>query len=379
MILVAKQLIASFNLTEQYDLIGAEITAVVERVLKSGHYIMGPEVKAFENELARYLGAKHAIGVANGSDALLLALMALDIQPGDEVLVPTFTFFATAGAVARLGAVPVFCDIDLHTFNLDPTELEKRLTVRTRAIIPVHLYGQVADMDSIMNFASKHGLSVIEDAAQAIGASYHGKTACNFGDIGCLSFYPTKNLGACGDAGMVVTNDDNLAEKLRIMRTHGSKKKYHHVVPGFNSRLDELQAAILRVKLKHLDDWTAKRQAIAAFYNQALSDSCFAGRIMVPKEAPGNSHVYHQYTIRTEQRDALMEALATHGIGSTVYYPLCLHLQHVFAHLGGHPGDCPQAEKATETALSLPMYPELGQASLGQIIAAIRAFVQGQH
>ena len=376
---MAKQAIPSFDLTEQYGLIEADVMAAVERVLKSGHYILGPEVNAFESELAGYLGVRHAIGVANGSDALLLALMALGIQPGDEVLIPTFTFFATAGAVARLGAVPVFCNIDLNTFNLDPAELEKRLTAKTRAIIPVHLYGQVADMDAIMNFARQHGLSVIEDAAQAIGASYRGKTVCNFGDIGCLSFYPTKNLGACGDAGMVVTNDDPLAEKLRILRTHGSKKKYHHDVLGFNSRLDELQAAILRVKLNHLDDWMAKRQAIAAYYDQALSDSCFGGKVIAPQVAAGNRHVYHQYTIRAEQRDALIAALAANGIGSTVYYPLCLHLQPVFAHLGRQPGDCPQAEKATETALSLPMYPELDQASQRRVIETIRAFVQDQH
>ena len=353
--------------------------AAVERVLESGHYILGPEVNAFENELAGYLGVRHAIGVANGSDALLLALMALGIQPGDEVLLPTFTFFATAGAVARLGAVPVFCDIDLNTFNLDPAELKKRLTVKTRAIIPVHLYGQVADMDAIMKFASQHGLSVIEDAAQAIGAAYQGKTVCNFGNIGCLSFYPTKNLGACGDAGMAVTNDDSLAENLRVLRTHGSKKKYHHDVLGFNSRLDELQATILRVKLKHLDDWTAKRQAIASFYDQAFSDARFGGKVIAPKVATGNRHVYHQYTIRAEQREELITALAAKGIGSTVYYPLCLHLQPVFAHLGGRPGDCPQAEKATETALSLPMYPELDQANQRLITEAIRAFIQEQH
>lgn len=346
--------IPAFSLTEQFEEIGPEIMAAVEKVLRSGHYILGPEVEAFEHEMAEYIGVKHAIGVANGSDALNISIMALGIGPGDEVLVPAFTFFATAGAVARTGATPVFCDIDLDTFNIDVEDARKRVTERTKAIIPVHLYGCPADMDGVMGLAKDFGLRVIEDAAQAIGAQYKGKRVGTFGDFSCLSFYPTKNLGACGDAGMVLTNNDELAERLRMLRVHGSKKKYHHEILGYNTRLDEVQAAILRVKLKRLDYWIERRIRVAQLYDSRLAEGI---RIKTPKSGPWR-HVFHQYTIRCDGRDEVLRGLAQNGVGCTIYYPEPLHRQKAFSGCG-EGISLTNAEISSKQVLSLPMYPEL--------------------
>ena len=370
--------VPSFDLQEQYRMLEPEITQAVTEVLHSGHYIMGPQVEAFEREMEAYTGVKHAIGVANGSDALLLALMALGIGPADEVILPAFTFFATAGAVARLGAKPVFADIDPVTFNIDSGSLEGLITPKTKAIIPVHLYGQMAEMDAIVKIAQKHNLRIIEDAAQAIGSQYNGKGVCSFGDIGCLSFYPTKNLGACGDAGMVLTNNDSLAERLRILRVHGAKKKYYHSILGFNSRLDEIQAAILRVKLRHLPEWTKARQEIANRYHAGLQMLDAQRRLSTPKTRSNATHVFHQYTLWTENRDALVRHLQDHGIGTAVYYPLSLHLQEVFQVSGAVPRELPNAEKATQCALSLPMFPELTAEMINHVIGQINLFFNRQ-
>jgi dTDP-4-amino-4,6-dideoxygalactose transaminase len=361
------------DLTRQYQAIKPEIDAAICRVLESGRFILGPEVEAFEAEIAEYLGVKHAIGVASGTDALLLALKALGIGPGDAVIVPTFTFFATAGAVHNLGATPVFVDIDPYTFNLDPADVRRVLTTdhgqwtRPKAVIPVHLYGQPADMDEIMAIAHEYGLYVVEDAAQAIGAEYsgqrtthHGPTrkAGTIGHLGCFSFFPTKNLGAYGDGGLVVTNDDELAEQVRMLRVHGSKPKYYHHMVGTNSRLDALQAAILRAKLPHLADWTAARKRLADRYDELLSG---LDGIVLPCRAPNRTHVFHQYTIRIPggKRDSLRSFLAERGVGTEVYYPLPLHLQPCFRHLGYKEGDLPESERACREVLSLPMFPEL--------------------
>lgn len=347
--------IPAFDLTRQYQKIGPEIQQAVAEVMARGSFILGENVKKLEEEIAAYCGASHAIGVANGSDALNLALMALGIGPGDEVIVPSFTFFATAGAVARTGATPGFADIDPVTYNLDPASFEARITRRTKAVIPVHLYGHPAEMDSIMSIARARGIRVIEDCAQAIGSEYKGKRVGSIGDFGCFSFFPTKNLGAFGDGGMVTTNEPDLAERVRLLRVHGSRKKYYHEILGYNSRLDEIQAAILRVKLKYLEEWTEARRGVARQYNELLAGT----DVVTPVELPGSRHVYHQYTIRSGRRDELQEQLRQAGIGSTVYYPLPLHLQPVFAELSGKPGDLPESERAAAEALSLPMFPEI--------------------
>lgn len=359
--------VPAFSLTEQFEEIGPEVMAAVEKVLRSGHYILGPEVEAFEHEMADYVGVKHAIGVANGSDALNLSVMALDIGPGDEVLVPTFTFFATAGAVARAGATPVFCDIDLDTFNIDVTDARKRVTGRTKAIIPVHLYGCPADMDGVMALANEFGLKVIEDAAQAIGAEYRGRQVGTFGDLACLSFYPTKNLGACGDGGMVLTSDDELAERVRMLRVHGSRKKYHHEILGYNSRLDEIQAAILRVKLRYLDRWTESRIAAARLYLEQLTG---IDGLALPAARLGK-HVFHQFTIRTPYREELRSHLSSEGVGSTIYYPQPLHQQKVF--MDSSP-PCLKAEECCRQVLSLPMFPELNNALVSSVCEKMRDF-----
>jgi dTDP-4-amino-4,6-dideoxygalactose transaminase len=357
------------NLTRQYRAIKDEIDAAIQRVLNSGRFILGPEVEAFEAEIAEYLGVKHAIGVASGTDALLLSLKALGVGPGDGVIIPSFTFFATAGAVVNAGATPIFVDIDPQTFNIDPESVRKvvenppvtRYTSRVtkiKAIIPVHLYGQPADMDEIMAIASEHDLYVIEDVAQAIGAEYKGKKVGTIGHLGCFSFFPTKNLGAYGDGGLVVTDDDELAERARMLRVHGSKPKYFHHIVGTNSRLDALQAAILRAKLPHLDEWTAARQRIAARYDELLAD---LEDLELPRRAPDRTHIFHQYTIRVpnDKRDSLKRYLEEKGIGTHVYYPLPLHLQPCFRELGYREGDLPESERASREVLSLPMFPEL--------------------
>jgi len=369
------------DLTRQYWAIQAEIDAAIRRVLESGRFILGPEVEAFEAEIAEYLGVKHAIGVASGTDALLLSLKALGIGPGDGVIVPSFTFFATAGTVANVGATPIFCDIDPRTFNIDPECLKEcvlhyasRGTLK--AIIPVHLYGQPADMDEIMKIAEEYDLYVIEDAAQAIGAEYKGHKVGTIGHLGCFSFFPTKNLGAYGDGGLVVTNDDELAERVRMLRVHGSKPKYYHHMVGTNSRLDALQAAILRVKLSHLVEWTKARQRLAAHYDDLLADTKEKEYIKLPFRAPNRIHVFHQYTIRVLEgkRDALRDFLYEQGIGTEIYYPWPLHTQPCFGYLGYKEGDLPESERASREVLSLPIFPELKEEEQDYVVEKIKEF-----
>ncbi len=348
-------MIPMLDLVAQYRAIQSEIEAAMLGVLESGHFILGPNVSAFEQEMAAYLGVKHAVGLASGTDALIIALRAAGIGAGDEVIVPAYSFFATAGCVMTVGATPVFVDIEPHTYSLDADQMESRLTPRTRAILPVHLYGQPVDMNGVLSLARDRGLLVIEDNAQAIGAEFQGRKTGGLGDIGCLSFYPTKNLGAYGDAGMLVTNDDRLAESARMLHTHGWKKKYFPEMLGYNSRLDEIQAAVLRVKLKYLDDWNAGRRELAHEYSRLLAD----GPVRVPYERPGATHVYHLYIIRSGQREVLRERLKAAGIASDVYYPQPMHLAVPCRALGCKPGDFPAAEQASRETLALPLYPEM--------------------
>lgn len=369
----ATEPIPQFDLSAQYAAIGAEIRAAIERVLSRQQFVLGREGAALEEEIAALCGSDHGVGVASGTDALILALRACGVRAGDEVLLPTSTFVATGSAVSALGATPVFADIRPETYNLDPPELERRVTTRTRAIIAVHLYGLAADMDPIVAFAKSRRLSLIEDCAQAIGAVYKGHRVGSFGDAACLSFYPTKNLGAYGDAGMVVTNSPEIAVRLRTLRNHGQTAKYLSSEPGWNSRLDEIQAAILRVKLRHLADWQRARRSNAAEYTGLLEQ---VPGVMPPHEPEGCEHVYHQYTIRCERRDALQEYLAGQNTGTTVYYPHPLHLQPLYAHLGHKAGDFPHAERAAQEVLSLPMYPELRKNQIGRVVEAIAEFVK---
>ncbi len=358
------------DLAAQYREVEAEVRAAIDRVLDTRQYVLGPEVVALEQEVAAVCGTKQGIGVSSGTDAILAVLMALGIGPGDEVIVPTFTFFATAGCVARVGATPVFADVSPDTFNLDPDATARAVTERTKAIIPVHLYGQCADMESIMALAERHGLAVIEDAAQAIGARYGGRPAGSFGVAGALSFYPTKNLSAMGDAGMVVTNDDALADKLRFMRDHGQNPRYYYHFIGGNFRLDGIQGAVLRVKLKRLAGWTKARQQHAARYGQELAETS----LELPVTRADCEHVYHQYTVRTRRRDALQRFLGDAGVGSGVYYPLPLHLQPCFAYLKYGPGACPVAEQAAGEVLSLPIYPEMSREQQDHVIQTLKVF-----
>jgi dTDP-4-amino-4,6-dideoxygalactose transaminase len=368
-------MIPGFSLTRQNAELEQEVTEAILDVMRGGQFILGENVAKLEKEIADLCEAEYAIGVANCSDALYLALRACGVGPGDEVITTPFTFFATAGAIAHTGATPVFCDIDPGTFNIDPSRIEDAITERTKAILPVHLYGQAADMDPINSIAKKYSLYVIEDAAQAIGAKYKGRPVGSLGDIACFSFFPTKNLGAFGDGGMLTTNDPELEERIRMLRVHGSKKKYHHEILGCNSRLDELQAAILRVKLKYLDAWTNTRRALAERYREKLNVA--GNAIVLPTEMEWAYHVYHQYTIRVPNRDAVHEELKARGIASTVYYPLSLHLQPVFKDLGYEPGDFPESEKATEEALSLPMFPELEYAEQDRVVEELRDILKG--
>ena len=363
-------MIPILDLKAQYASIEKEIDKAIKRVLQSGQFILGPEVEALEKEVATVCGCKYGIGVASGTDALRLTLAALEIGPGDEVITTPFTFIATASCILHCGAKPVFVDIDPRTFNIDPDKIEKAITKKTKAIIPVHLYGQPAEMDKIMAIARTYNLYVIEDAAQAIGAKYKGKPVGQFGIAGCLSFFPTKNLGAYGDGGMVVTNDADLAERIDILRKHGSKKKYHAELLGFNSRLDEIQAAILRVKLRYLDKWTEARRQIACRYNEGLKNL----PIITPFESQGVYHIYHQYTIRSKERDKLISFLKESGITTLVYYPVPIHLQKLFSFLGYREGDFIEAENASDEVLSLPMYPELSVEQQDIIIAQIKSF-----
>jgi dTDP-4-amino-4,6-dideoxygalactose transaminase len=364
--------VPQLDLSAQYAAIGAEIRTAVERVLASQQFVLGREGAAFEQEIAQLCGVAHGIGVASGTDALILALRACGVQAGDEVLIPPFTFVATGSAVSALGAKPVFVDIRPDTYNLDPSALARRLTPRTRAIVPVHLYGLACDMDPILKFARTHNLRVIEDNAQSIGATYRGKPTGSLGDAACLSFYPTKNLGAYGDAGMVVTNSDETAARLKTLRNHGQAAKYVSSEPGWNSRLDEIQAAILRVKLRHLTDWQRARQEHAAAYTKLLLGIPGVAPPLVPE---GYEHVFHQYTIRVERRDALVQLLNERKIGSSVYYPVPLHLQPLYASLGHKAGDFPHAEHAAQEVLSLPMFPELRSEQITRVAEAVSEFV----
>lgn len=371
------------DLQAQYKQIQAEIEEAVISVLRSGHYVLGPQVKAFEEEAASFLGTRHAIGCANGSDALYLALLALDIKPGDEVITTPFTFVATAEAVTQAGAQPVFTDIDIKSFNIDPQSIEAKISNKTRAIIVVHLYGQACDMDAIMAIARKHNLRVIEDTAQAFGAKYNGHCAGTLADIGTYSFYPTKNLSCAGDGGMLSTNDDELAARLRRIRAHGSSRRYYHDELGVNSRLDEIQAAILRIKLKYIAEWNNQRARIAAIYDQRLSETSFeACTIITPQVIKQATHIYHQYTIRLDNpskslaelelaRDQLKAELQKNNIASEIYYPLPLHLQKLYQYMNHQAEDFPNALKASKSILCLPIYPELADKDLNTITNAI--------
>jgi dTDP-4-amino-4,6-dideoxygalactose transaminase len=363
------------DLKAQFSSIRDEVLAAATRVLESQHFILGTEVELLEEEIAAKLGAKHAIGCASGTDALILSLMAADIRPGDEVITTPFSFIATAGSIAHIGAKPVFVDIDPNSYNLDPSLIEAAITEKTRAIIPVHLFGLPADMAPISEIARDHRLTVIEDAAQAIGARYDGRCVGTFGDFGCFSFFPSKNLGGAGDGGLITTNSDALAERLRMLRVHGSKKKYHHAILGTNSRLDALQAAILRVKLGHLDRWTSQRQNRADRYRTAFEEMHLMPSI-IPPQAPTErfQHVYNQFTIRCDSRDGLKDFLRQSGIPTEIYYPLCFHLQPAFAYLDHTNGDFPNAEKASVELLSVPVYPELTDEQQDRVIHSIGEF-----
>lgn len=364
------------NLAAGFAELRDELLAEITAVCASGYYVLGPRVEAFEKHLAEYSGAKYALGLSSGTDALLLALMALDIGPGHEVIVPSFTFFASAGTVARLGATPVFCDIRPDTFNIDVEQVERLITPRTKAIMPVHLYGQLADMPALLALARKHGLPLIEDAAQAIGAKQPGEgaSAGAYGTLGALSFYPTKNLGAIGDAGALLTNDAALFELCRKLRIHGSGHTYYHERVGGNFRIDALQAAILDIKLRRLETWTEARRSRAARYTALLESAGLVPEAVRPPAEVFGRHVYHQYVIRAQRRDELVAHLKGRHIGAMVYYPLPLHLQKCFANLGHQPGDFPESEKAAHEVVALPLYPELTEAQQAAVVQAIRDF-----
>jgi dTDP-4-amino-4,6-dideoxygalactose transaminase len=366
------------DLKAQYATIREEVRAAVDRVMESQGFIMGPEVTGLEEEVAAYSQVRYGIGMSSGTDALLAALMALDLGPGDEVVTTPYTFFATAGAISRLGATPVFVDIDPLTYNIDPARIEGAITPRTRAIMPVHLFGQMADMDPIMEIAAQRDLVVIEDAAQAIGAEYKGRRAGSIGHMGCFSFFPSKNLGGFGDGGMTVTNDPVLAEKLDILRKHGSKPKYYHKIVGGNFRLDAIQAAVLRVKLQYLDQWTAGRQRNAAIYRRLLAEAGVeAAGVALPLEMPQVRHIYNQFVLRVPRRDALMAYLKQRQIGTEVYYPVPMHLQECFASLGYHNGDFVESERAALETVALPIYPELTEEMQASVVGAIAEFYAG--
>jgi dTDP-4-amino-4,6-dideoxygalactose transaminase len=359
------------DLKEQFAAIRDEVLEAIIPILDAQQCVNGPAVVELESAVAEFCGASAAVGLSSGTDALIVSLMGLDIGAGDEVITTPFTFFGTAGSIWRTGAKPVFVDIDPVTFNIDPAKIAAAITPKTKAIMPVHLYGQMADMDAIMSIAAEHGLSVIEDAAQSIGAASDGRKACSMGTVGCLSFYPTKNLGGIGDGGMVVTNDVDLAEKIRKLRQHGETTRYHHKYVGGNFRLDTLQAATLLIKLKYLDSWAAGRDANAAIYNDKLAG---LGAVVTPAISAGNESVYNQYVIRAERRDELQKHLADNTVGCGVYYPLGLHEQECFASLGYVHGDFPETERAAEQVLALPIYPELKPEQVAFAAETIRAF-----
>jgi dTDP-4-amino-4,6-dideoxygalactose transaminase len=362
------------DLTAQYAPIRDDVLAAIARVCDSQRFIMGPEVEGLERELAAMLEVKEAIGVSSGTDALLVAMMALGIGPGDEVIVPTYSFFATAGCVTRLGATPVFVDIDPVTYNADPRAIAAAIGPRTKAVIPVHLYGQSADMDPILAAAAKAGVAVIEDAAQAIGSRYKGRAAGGLGTLGCFSFFPSKNLGAFGDGGLVTTNDPALAREVRLLRNHGAEPKYFHKVVGGNFRLDALQAAVLRVKAPRLAAWTEARRRNARRYRELFGELVPPGSVILPAEAPGCYHIYNQFVIRLAERDALRAHLDAVGVGTEIYYPVPFHVQECFAPLGYRPGAFPHAERAAAETLALPIYGELTGDQQQHVVASIAAF-----
>lgn len=383
------------DLKPQYLSLKKEIDEAVQRVIDSQYFIMGPDVAKLEEEICQYLGCKKAIGVSSGTDALLLALMALNIQPGDEVIVPTYSFFATAGVVARLNAIPVFVDCDPVTFNIDPAKIEEKITLRTRAIIPVHLYGQSARMNEIIKIANKNNLFVVEDAAQAIGVQYkNGKFVGTIGDIGCFSFFPSKNLGGFGDGGIVTTNNEALGERMRIQRVHGMDPKYYHKMVGGNFRLDALQAAVLRVKLPHLDSWSARRRENADTYTKYFVDAGLAteggkiafdseNKVLLPKAVYKNSgfknhHIYNQYIIRVEKRDALIDFLRKKEIGCEIYYPVPFHRQECFSYLKSKDEDYPVANSAANDSIALPIYPELSNEQIKFVVDSIAEFMKAE-
>ena len=370
---LTKQVVPLLDLQAQYAPIQADVMAAIQGVFDSKQFIMGPHIEGLESEIAAYCGTTHALGVSSGTDALILALMALDIGPGDEVITTPFTFFATGGSISRVGAVPVFVDIEPDTYNIDPTKIEASITPKTKAIMPVHLFGQVADMDAIMAIANQNNLFVIEDAAQAIGATYKGKPAGSIGDIGCFSFFPSKNLGACGDGGMVTTNNPDLYEKMHVLRVHGAKPVYVHHVIGGNFRLDSMQAAILRVKLPHLESQHDGRIANAQYYDAHLN-----GPFTKPSRKHDGRMIYNQYTIQVAdaKRDALKAHLHNHTVGCAIYYPIPLHLQACFAQLGYQAGDCPVAERAATSVLSLPIYSELNSDQLAYVVETVNQFFE---
>jgi dTDP-4-amino-4,6-dideoxygalactose transaminase len=363
------------DLRGQHQFLRPQLLEAVERVIDSQQFVLGSEVEALEQEIADYCTAEFAIGCASGSDALLLALMSLDLKAGDEVITTPFTFFATGASITRLGAHPRFVDIDPRTYNIDPAAVEAAITPKTRAILPVHLYGQCADMDSLVEISERYGLPIVEDAAQAIGAEDHGRRAGSMGQIGCFSFYPTKNLGGAGDGGMLVTSDPALAQRLKRLRVHGGKTEYHHDEVGINSRLDALQAAILRVKFKHLDEWSEARREKAAIYTRLLEETDLNVEFTPPFVRSSVRHIFHQYVIRASQRDEVIEHLSRHGIGSKVYYPIPLHLQNCFAYLGYRSGQFPEAELAAKETLALPCFPEITEEQQRYVVDVLAKFV----
>jgi len=362
------------DLTIQYASVAEEIQDAIMRVIESQRFILGPEVEALEKELAEYCECSHAVGVSSGSDAILVSLMALEIGAGDEVITSPFTFFATVGSIVRLGAKPVFADIEPDTFNIDPVHLERLISTKTKAILPVHLFGQCAEMDPVLDIAQRARIPVIEDAAQAIGARYKGRAAGSMGTTGCFSFFPSKNLGAFGDGGLVTTNDGELAARIKILRNQGAEPKYHHRVLGGNFRLDALQAAVLRVKLKYLDMWSEKRHSNAEFYTRCLTSEQWAGGVIVPPVVKQDRHVFNQYVIRANRRDELKAFLDGSGIGSEIYYPKPLHEQECVVKRLGAVGKFPVSEEAAETVLALPIYPELTAAQQEYVLSKLREF-----
>jgi dTDP-4-amino-4,6-dideoxygalactose transaminase len=359
------------DLSRQHKPIKNELMQAFERVFDSNGFILGKEVKQFEEQIASYVGTKYAIGVSNCTNALLLSLKALGIGPGDEVITTPFTFIATAEVIGILGAKPVFCDIDPKTYNIDPDKITGVISDKTKAILPVHLYGQAVDMDEIMDIAQAHNLKVVEDMAQAIGATYKGKKVGIFGDTACISFFPTKNLNALGDAGMILTNNEDIDKKIRALRVHGASKKYYHDFLGYNDRLDAVQAALLQVKLKYLDEWNEKRRQIAIKYDNSLKDL-----VEIPYIKSKNVTIYHQYTIRTPKRDELKQYLTDNEIGTAIHYPLPLHFQEALKYLGYKKGDFPESEKAASEVLSLPIHHILNEEEIGYVISTIKSFFE---